>query len=417
MIFAHPDPATRKWRIRVFTATWLSYAGFYLCRKPFFIAKGTLEDTFGWDPEQLSWIGMAYLVAYAGGQFLAAALGSKYGPRLLLLVGMAVALGANAALGVSNTWGMFAAFMIINGLAQATGWSGNVGAMAAWFARRERGTVMAFWATNFQVGGVAANALAAWALGAFGLSWSFFAGSIVMLFVWGYFLLFQRDAPEDVGLPPLHDADAANVIGADGGWTRDAMVSVALLGATYFFIKFIRYALWSWAPYLLQRHFGLAGDEAGFASTVFDVAGIAGVLSLGILSDRVFGGRRVKISMVYLLIMIGACVALQAAGGTSVTFFVVCLGVIGFGLYGPDAILTSAGAIDIGSKERAVAAAGIINGMGSIGAVLQEFVLGRVLADGEGLNMVFVLLLGSACMATLLLSVLLYRSRSGRADL
>ena len=48
------------------------------------------------------------------------------------------------------------------------------------------------------------------------------------------------------------------------------------------------------------------------------------------------------------------------------------LSMIGFMLFGPDSLLTGAGAMDLGSKKSALAAAGIINGMGSIGSMAQE---------------------------------------------
>lgn len=417
---AELDPTLKRWRVRVFTATWLSYFAYYFCRKPFFVTKGTLENELSWDAGMLSFLGIAYLGAYAVGQFIASAVGDRWGPRLMLLVGMAITMVVNASFGFMNSYATFAVFLALNGLAQATGWSGNVGSMASWFTRRERGTIMGFWATNFQIGSVAGKALAAYMLGAFGLKYAYFGGSAVMLIVWIYFLFNQRNRPEDVGLAPLDDPDDAVHETTQSGrvrWPRAVLVNVALVGVFYFFIKFIRYALWSWAPYLLQQHYGLKGSEAGFVSTTFDIAGFLGVIALGVLSDRVFRGRRVGISMVFVLSMTGACVALYLFGSSSILFFTVCMGLIGFTLYGPDAILTSAGAIDVGSKAAATRAAGIINGLGSIGAVTQEFLLGRLLSGEPDLNGVFTLLLGSAIGSALCLGVLLRRNRAGRADM
>lgn len=414
------DPQLRRWRVRVFTATWLSYFGFYFCRKPFFVTKGTLENQLGWDASTLSMLGIAYLASYAIGQFIASVVGDRWGPRLMLLVGMATTIVVNAAFGFANSVATFTLFLVLNGLAQATGWSGNVGSMAAWFTRRERGTVMGFWATNFQIGSIAGKALAAFMLGYMGLKYAYIGGSVVLLIIWVYFIFNQRNRPEDVGLPALVDPDDAVLDTNAAGrthWPRAVVVNVALVGVFYFFIKFIRYALWSWAPYLLQQHYGMTGSDAGFVSTTFDVAGFAGVIALGVLSDRLFRGRRVGISMVFVLAMTAACVALYLFGNTSIILFTVCMGLIGFTLYGPDAILTSAGAIDVGSKAAATRAAGIINGLGSIGAVAQEFLLGRLLSGTPNLTGVFALLLASAIGSALCLAVLLTRNRAGKADM
>lgn len=416
---AELDPLLKRWRVRIFAATWLSYFGYYFCRQPYFITKATLEEELHWDAGQLSFLGVAYLVAYAVGQFASSALGDRFGARVMLLVGMAVTIGCNVAFGFTNSWGLFAAFMVVNGLAQGTGWSAGVGTMGAWFNRRERGTVMGLWATNFQVGGVAAKALAAWALGKFGYEYAYFTGAMVLLVIWFVVVLNQRNRPQDVGLAPLVDPDeAVMATRADGRavWPRAVVINVAVLGVFYFFIKFIRYALWSWAPYLLQKHYALKGDDAGFVSTTFDVCGFAGVLTLGVLSDRIFRGRRVRLSMVFVLAMAASCVALYFLGQTSLVFFTICIGLIGFSLYGPDAILTSAGAVDVGSRAAAVRAAGIINGVGSIGAVVQEVVLGQVLKSGTQLGLVFGLLLGSALLAAACLAVLVWRGHRGKAD-
>jgi hypothetical protein len=65
-------PRYRRWRIQIFVITWLAYAGFYLTRKSFSVAKVGIQD----DPSlrmtdaQMAWIDGAYLTAYAVGQFL-----------------------------------------------------------------------------------------------------------------------------------------------------------------------------------------------------------------------------------------------------------------------------------------------------------------------------------------------------------
>ena len=66
---------------------------------------------------------------------------------------------------------------------------------------------------------------------------------------------------------------------------------------------------------------------------------------------------------------------------------------MGFALFGPDSLLSGVGAIDVGSKRKAVLAAGIVNGVGSLGAVLQEEIIGYLKAY-HSLGAVFQLLIG-----------------------
>jgi len=191
------------------------------------------------------------------------------------------------------------------------------------------------------------------------------------------------------------------------------VINMLIVGVFYFFVKFIRYAIWSWAPYLLQKNYGLAGDDAGYVSVVFDLAGVAGVIVCGWLSDRVFKGKRAIVSFIFILGMAASCLLLYVVGQVNVEFFALSMGLIGFSLYGPDALMTGAGAIDVGSAKRATMAAGVINGMGSCGAELQELVLGSILKDGST-GLVFATLLLSAGAAAGCLLVLLIRGRLGK---
>ncbi len=404
------------WRWRVFAATWLSYAGYYFCRKPFSIVKGSLGEELGIDATSLGMIGTAYLLAYTVGQFIAGAAGNRWGPRILLLIGMGVSIGTAIGFGFSNSVAMFALLMVLNGLGQAAGWSNNVGAMAAWFGREERGRVMGLWATCYQVGGVAANTLAAFVLGAYGWRYSFFAGAAVLVAVWIFFAFNQRDSPKDVGLPELPEPVPGPGDNGEGGWswlTGPVLTNMLMVGAFYFFVKFIRYAIWSWAPYFLDLNFGLEGDDAGYFSTTFDVAGIAGVLAAGWLSDKVFKSRRAIVSLIFMVGMAASCVALFVGGQASQVIFAVLLGFVGFTLYGPDALMTGAGAMDIGSKRGATFVAGVINGMGSIGSVVQELVIGKMYDDSDGeLGPIFGLLMAASVGATVLIGAVVLRNRN-----
>ena len=52
----------------------------------------------------------------------------------------------------------------LNGLGQSTGWSGLVKMMGNWFSGNQRGIVMAWWSTNYVLGGFLATAFATWAV-------------------------------------------------------------------------------------------------------------------------------------------------------------------------------------------------------------------------------------------------------------
>jgi sugar phosphate permease len=419
------QPAAAEWRIwrwRILVSTWLAYAGFYFCRKAFYVVKKDLGDELQLDATALGEIGMAYLIAYTLGQFLSAGLGSRTGPRILLLIGMAVSVGCNVAFGFANNYWTLLAFMALNGFAQATGWPSVIGTLAHWTRREERGWLLGLWGTCYQLGGVAAKVWAAFWLARQGWRGAFFAASVVLAAVWVFVWLYQRNKPEDVGLEAVashgEGGSSDDDKDEDAGWTSQLITTVMLVGCFYFGVKFVRYALWSWTPYFLQKNYGLAGDDAGYLSTVFDLAGFAGVITAGFVSDKLFESRRAKVAFLMLLGMLGSCGLMVTIGATSVPAFALSLAIVGFMLYGPDSLLTGAGAIDVGSRKTAVAAAGIINGMGSMGSVVQETVVARVYEASDGqMTPVFVTLFVAAAMSVSALAVVLGRNRRGLSDL
>jgi OPA family sugar phosphate sensor protein UhpC-like MFS transporter len=66
----------------------------------------------------------------------------------------------------------------------------------------------------------------------------------------------------------------------------------------------------------------------------------------------------------------------------------VSMAAIGFLLFGPDALVSSLAAQDLGGTEAAGTAAGVINGVGSLGALLQGLVTARI-AERWGWAMLF----------------------------
>ena len=427
------EPLTQKvrvWRVRVLAATWLSYVGFYFCRKNYSIAKSTLIDALQISKTEIAHVFTAYLIAYMLGQFLTSYLGRKTALRSLLLGGMAVSLlcnvvfGFNTMLGPAGYWPLLL-FMVLNGFAQATGWPGNVGVLGNWLRRKERGRYMAAWATCYQLGSLMAKTFASFMLAIGGALWSFWGAAIVLFAIWIFFYFNQADKPEDVGLDPMIEEVEIEVpvvpAGAHrertyGGWSRATLLSVLFMGGAYFVFKFLRYALDSWSPLAIEELFGVDAAHAGFVSTAFDWVGFLGVLVGGFVSDKVFAGRRYQTVLIMTIGMLGGFIFLATAGVSNIWLFAVGLSWCGFMLMGPDSLLSGVGAIDVGGKSQAVVAAGIINGLGSIGPIFQEELIGRVV-DNYGQLASFYLLIAVAIAGVISTLYLAHRSRQGKSTL
>jgi OPA family sugar phosphate sensor protein UhpC-like MFS transporter len=394
------SPQQHLWRWRVLISTYFGYAGFYLVRKVFTICKSTLaapaeEGGYGMGFEAVANIWTAYLVAYMLGQFLNSFIGRNWGPRVLLLGGLGISMAINLVFGFANSYTTFLVFMFFNGLVQAAGWPGTVGAVAEWLRKKERGTIMGFWSTNYLVGNILVKSLGGFLLATYsakydatiGVRYSFLGCTLLAFGIWWLLFFWQRTKPQDVGLEPIvdteHEVDQTVQASNAEHVTFQQYLQlvwnpiIPLMGCCYFCIKFLRYALDSWLPTFLDLQ-GMDVGQAAYYSSIFDWAGLAGAILAGIALDKVFRGRWERVCLVMGFgMVVGYLTVLQF--GVNPVALAVCFGLVGFMLYGPDTLLCGAGAVVVAGERNAVAVAGLINGMGSIGPVIQEQVIGRLL--------------------------------------
>ncbi len=418
---------------RIFALTWLSYASYYLTRKHFSVVKLRLENEVGLSTGALGAIDTAYLGCYALGQFVNGALGDRVGARRMIAVGMLASAAVSWVLGWGASFIVFFLFFGVNGLFQSTGWPNNVKAMAPWFARKSRGKVMGVWCTNYQVGGLVSTALATFVLVNFGWRWSFRVPAVWVAAVGALVLLFLVERPQDRGLPPVEanesapaepergkqtptragsaaPDDAAEQSASTGFWAMARQPVVWSLGVAYFGLKLIRYSLLFWLPYYLGK-LGYDEGTAGYLSTSFEAGGIIGAIVTGWLSDKLFPGKRARLLVPMLLLLAVALGIYRVAGGEGIVASALSMGAVGFMLFGPDALISGAAAQDVGGGESAASAAGIINGVGSVGAILQGVVTAGVTARW-GWGALFYTFIGLALLSCAMLVPMALRERS-----
>jgi len=390
-----------RWRWQIFSITWLAYAGFYLTRKAFAVAKNELKkpEVMGLTRGDMSWIDGGNSVAYALGQFLFGTLGDKLGTRTIILIGMMGSVLVSLAMGCSNSVMLLGALFAAQGLCQASGWaplSKNVG---EFFSQRERGSVMGFWCTNYALGGFIASVLAGKSAERFGWRYAFFVPGIVLFLIWVLFYFLQRNRPEDVGLPPIEqyhgEKEAVIQPGEtaaaepEGSWKvigevlRNKMVW--LLAVVYFLVKPTRYLLLYWSPVYINELLGTGTASSGFLGSMFDLAGPAGTLAGGLISDRLFRSKRIPVCVIALFLLTIFMVAFRYLPPTRVAIGSGMF-VIGFLIYIPDSLVAGAASIDFGTKKGASTASGLVNGLGSLGQIIGVTLpgwAGQVLGKGH----------------------------------
>nr|WP_187670637.1 MFS transporter [Pseudomonas carbonaria] len=400
----------QRWRLQVFAITWLAYAAFYFTRKAFSVAKLGIADDAGFelDKAAMADLDALYLGAYAVGQFTWGILADRFGPRVVVLGGLIVSAIAAVIMGTFATLPIFATCMVVQGLAQSTGWAGLCKNIGSFFATHERGRVLGLWSTCYAFGGLIASPFAGWwAYQVYG-DWraAFISSAAVVGVVAVLFFILQRNRPQDVGLPPV-EPETEPAQGRDGKHASFGSClmtimknrTVLVLGLAYFLLKPARYAILLWGPVMVYERMPSIGKVASaIVPTAFEVAGLVGPILIGLASDKLFGARRFPACVLSLLVLT-VCLALfvPTMQSGSVLLVVGLLFMMGLTLYGPDSMISSSAAIDFG-KGTAGTASGFVNGCGSIGAILGGLLPGYF--DTETVFLVFTV---TALVATAML--------------
>jgi OPA family sugar phosphate sensor protein UhpC-like MFS transporter len=391
---ARVDALYRRHRLRIMLAITLGYGLIYTCRLALGMVKKPLIDAGIFSPIDLGTIGSALFYTYAigklGNGFLADHANMK---RFLAASFLATAL-CNLAMGATTTVAIAALVWGLNGWFQSAGAPGGVVAMTAWFSNRERGRAYGLWSTAHSIGEGLTFVLVGGVVALWGWRWGFWAPGLVGVVVAvGCYWLIQ-DRPQTLGLPPVNAwkgeaygeaASAAQPAGAKAvlalqlSILRIPAIWVLCVSSALNYVT--RYAINSWGVLYLQEARGFSLPEAGSLLMLNTLAGIAGAIAFGLVSDKLFDSRRPPANLLFGLAEIGGLLLVFFGPNNTAT---LVAGMLLFGL-GMTGLVTSLGglfAVDIAPKRAAGAAMGVIGIFSYLGAGIQEQVSGLLIEKG-----------------------------------
>jgi sugar phosphate permease len=127
----------------------------------------------------------------------------------------------------------------------------------------------------------------------------------------------------------------------------------------------------------MRQHLGYGQRRAGYTSIAFEVAGFAGPIAAGLVSDRFFAARRPPVIVLMMLCLSASSLAFNRLSAAGPIANIVGLALLGFFIHGPDSVVSGVAAVDYGGAN-AGAAAGLVNSLGSVGAALSGSLVGRI---------------------------------------
>lgn len=391
------DATYRRQRMSIIIAITAGYAVSYMCRLAINVVKKPLIDGGIFTPEDLGQIGSALFYSYAAGKLINGFVADHANARKFLALGMVMSALCNIVMGFSSTVMVATILWGLNGWFQSYGAPACVVSLASWFSNKERGRYYGIWSTAHSIGEGLNFLVTASFVAALGWHWGFWGPGIATLIAAVATYFAAADRPRTMGLPTVADwkgdryepteAEAAAIAATPPKGVFATQLSIFRIPAVWIvavssaLVYVTRYAINSWGILYLQEVRGYSLVQAGSMLTISTLAGIAGALSFGFVSDKFFGARRPPANLLFGFVEIIG-LALFFYGPTGVFWTSLSMVLFGLGMTG---LVTSLGglfAIDICPKRVAGAALGMVGVFSYIGAGIQETVSGKLINGG-----------------------------------
>lgn len=381
----------KKYQWQVFLGLVLGYAMFYVARMSLNVAKKPMLDAGIVTLDELGIIGSAFFLTYAVGKFSNGFLSDYANIGRFMSVSLGLSAITCLLMGMNTATFFFILLWAMNGWFQSVGSAPSCVSIFQWFSPKQRGSVYSIWGGSRNIGEGITWILTAtvvsffgWRAGFVGAGIATFAAAIAMYFV-------LKDRPQTYGLPEpavAYGEDAEIKKKVDPKEIRRAQlfilkqptVWIIALACAAMYIS--RYAMSSWAVLYLQESKGYSLIDAGFAMSAYPIAGFAGAILAGIISDKLFNANRHIPTLLYGLANIaGLC--LMFWGPQSRVVDAVALGLIGYAIGGLVVFLAGLTACDLMPKAAVGAVKGFIGLCSYIAASAQEIVSASLITITE----------------------------------
>jgi len=378
-------------RCTTFTAVTLGYSFFYFTRLTLSVAKGPLIDAGIVNAQELGMIGSVSLMAYAFGRLTNGFLCDRAHIGRFMGVGLLVSAVINILFGCTDLFFVFLLLWLVNGWFQSMGSAPSVVNIAAWFSRKERGVRYSLWSMAHNIGEGMTFIVTSTIVGAFGWRFGFWGPGAICVGV--AIILFKTilDRPRTYGLPSIaeykdddpHPSDAEGQTVGQGQLQVLKNPAIWILGLASACLYVARYGINNWFILYLQAGKSYEIELAGLTTSFCPIIGAAGTLAAGPISDYLFGGRRIPVSLIYGVLLIGGLVAIPFIPPGHMWADSAAVSVCGFAIGGLLVFLGGLAAVDISSKRAAGAAMGLIGLLSYLGASVGDWVGGWLLESNK----------------------------------
>ena len=421
------DEAYKYWRFHIMFTMYIGYAVFYFTRKNFSYVMPAMIADLGLDKADIGMMGSLFYITYGCSKFFSGIISDRSNPRFFMGVGLIISGIINILFGFSSSLLMLSILWVLNAIFQGWGWPACSKLLTTWYSRSERGFWWALWNTAHNVGGALIPLLIGYITLHYSWRYGFIIPGIIAIFV-GLFLCWRlRDKPTTQGLPTI------------GHWRKDSLELahegedlklnhneilkkyvltnkyIWLLAFSYTLVYIVRTAINDWGNLYLTEQYNYSLITANSALSLFEVGGLMGSLVAGWSSDKIFGGNRGPVNLIF---SIGIFLAISALWLIPVGGFVLqaaCFFTIGFFIFGPQMLIGMAAA-ECSHKNAVGAATGFVGLFAYMGAALSGYPLALIMTEYQWTGIFTVITAASAAIGLLLLPFLKAQSSQHTSD-
>ncbi len=384
------DAMYKRKRRSVILSVVFGYGFFYIVRLTLSVAKKPMIDAGILDVAELGIMGSVMFYVYAVGKFTNGFLSDRANIKRFMSTGLLVSALINLLIGFNHYFVFFVILWGINGWFQSMGSPPSVVSITQWYSRKEYGSYYGIWAASHNIGEGMTFVITSFIVSTYGWQMGFIGPGLFCILVAIVLFLTLQDRPQTYGLPHItdykHDNSAGKVSEESTGKLQLKVLTsrvVWKIGAAAALLYTARYAIHSWGPFYFQEAKGYSIQEAGWLMGLNTMFGLAGAISSGFVSDRIFGSKRNIPTLIYGSLLIVGLFILFLAPGNNRLYDAIGMGVFEFALGGSLVFLTGLVAVDVFSKKATGAVKGVIGLFSYVGAATQEWVSGLLIDRGQ----------------------------------
>lgn len=377
------DQDYKKYRWQIIVTTFMIYTVMYISRKAFAAAAPHLMSDLGMTAIQFGFASSVYYILYGLAKFTSGLVADRVNPRLMLAPILLIVAIINVGIGMSNSVNVVLTMYCLTAVVQGCGFPPIAKALSQWFSKSERGGWYSLWNISHNAGGALAPLIAAGVITATG-NWrmAFYVPAAITVVQAILAAIFMKGSPESHGLPNVGDwkKDEQQIAinkRSEEGLTLWVMFRKYILSNPIIWIAvggdlciyIIRTVTNDWVSVYFVKELGWDLVKANSLVAWFEVGGILGGLTSGLISDKLFNADRWKTILIYALLLMAGMAGVALFINNSYLLVAACFFVIGMGIYAPQ-MLFALGIIEASHADGAGAATGLKGGVTYIGAAM-----------------------------------------------